>query len=50
LEEVTGNFRRVEIWSDQVRLIEGWFNRYGADRASQEDGGSYRLVIPDAYL
>jgi O-methyltransferase len=25
LEEVTDNFRRVGLWSDQVRLIKGWF-------------------------
>jgi O-methyltransferase len=25
LEEVTENFRRVGLWSDQVRLVKGWF-------------------------
>ena len=25
LDEVTDNFRRVGLWSDQVRLVKGWF-------------------------
>ncbi len=25
LEEVTENFRRIGLWSDQVRLVKGWF-------------------------
>ena len=25
LEEAMGNFRRVGLWSDQVRLVKGWF-------------------------
>ena len=25
LEEVTDNFRRMGLWSDQVRLVKGWF-------------------------
>jgi O-methyltransferase len=25
LEEVVENFRRVGLWSDQVRLVKGWF-------------------------
>jgi O-methyltransferase len=25
MEEVTENFRRVGLWSDQVRLVKGWF-------------------------
>ena len=25
LEEVTDNFRRVGLWSEQVRLVKGWF-------------------------
>ncbi len=25
LEEVRENFRRVGLWSDQVRLVKGWF-------------------------
>jgi O-methyltransferase len=25
LEEVTENFRRVGLWSEQVRLVKGWF-------------------------
>jgi O-methyltransferase len=25
LEEVADNFRRFGLWSDQVRLVKGWF-------------------------
>jgi O-methyltransferase len=25
LEEVTDNFHRVGLWSEQVRLVKGWF-------------------------
>ena len=31
LEEVTENFRRVGLWSDQIRLVKGWFKDTAPD-------------------
>ena len=40
LEEVTDNFRRVCLFSHQVQLVKGWFQRHRAVRADREDRGS----------
>jgi O-methyltransferase len=51
LEEVTENFRRVGLWSDQVRLVKGWFRdtvpAAGVERIAvlRLDGDLYESTI-----